>query len=58
MSVSRCFSRAVHLARLAGCSPTSLPTEAERRARTMLAVRSGQAGLAELADAAPWRRAV
>lgn len=56
-SVLRCFSRAVRLARLAGCPPSMLPDEAERRARTMLAVRAGQVAVTQSPAAGLQRRA-
>lgn len=39
--VMRCYSRAVHLARRAGCPPSELAGEVERRTRAMLAARFG-----------------
>lgn len=37
--VMRCYSRAVHVARRAGCPPSELPAEVERRTRATLAAR-------------------
>ncbi|QYJ05406.1 hypothetical protein KUV85_06920 [Nocardioides panacisoli] len=39
--VMRCYSRAVHFARAAGCPPSELPREVERRTRLLLAARRG-----------------